>query len=147
MRTYMAAMQWAYSLPIGNRVQHLSAASMGTLPHLRKSFANGLREIRPLLMTDAMHLCCAKVGPSVPCQWCCKTRQTSIAELRLALKLLPGGHTLRRRSPLAPPHDFKRRFRLGFNNYLHSALTTALSREMNLVAPLALHPEGARTKT
>src|SRR6266403_2866428 len=88
MRTYMAAMQWAYSLPIGNRVQHLSAASMGALPHLRKSFANGLNkleEIRPLLMTDAMHPCCAKVGRSVPCQWCCKTRQTSIAELRLAL--------------------------------------------------------------
>ena len=75
-------------------------------------------------MTDAMHPCCAKVGPSVPCQWCCKTRQTSIAELRLALindYLVGIRHAAA--PPLAPPHDFKRQFRLGFNNYLHSALT------------------------
>jgi hypothetical protein len=45
MRTYMAAMQWAYSLHIGDLVQHLSAASMGASPHLRKSFANGLNKL------------------------------------------------------------------------------------------------------
>jgi hypothetical protein len=48
--------RWAYSHHIGNLVQHLSEASMATLPHLRKSFANGLNsltEIRPLLVTDA----------------------------------------------------------------------------------------------
>jgi hypothetical protein len=43
--TYMAAMQWAYSLHIGNLVQHLSAASMWASPHLRKSFANGLNKL------------------------------------------------------------------------------------------------------
>jgi hypothetical protein len=61
MRTYMAAMHWAYSLHIGNLSQHLSAASMAALPHLRKSLANGLNkiEIRALLMTVAMHLSCA----------------------------------------------------------------------------------------
>src|SRR5258708_39443948 len=107
MRTYMAAMQWAYSLHIGNRVQHLSAASMGTLPHLRKSFANGLREIRPLLMTDAMHLCCAKVGPSVPCQWCCKTRQTSIARASLSFEMITWWAYATPPLPLGSPARFQ----------------------------------------
>ena len=37
--------RWAYSLHIGNLVQHLSEASMAALPHLRKSFANGLNKL------------------------------------------------------------------------------------------------------
>ena len=63
----MAAMQWAYSLPIGNRVQHLSAASMGALPHLRKSFANGLNKLEGDSATsdDGRHASLLREGGSV----------------------------------------------------------------------------------
>ena len=43
--------------------------------------------------------------------------------MRRPVRFVPIARDTLRRSPLAPPCNFKRQFLLGFNNYLRSALT------------------------
>jgi hypothetical protein len=48
---------------------------------------------------------------------------TDLDEMRRPVRFVPIARDTLRRSPLAPPCNFKRQFLLGFNNYLRSALT------------------------
>jgi len=43
--------------------------------------------------------------------------------MRRPVRFVPIARDTLRRSPLAPPCNFKQQFLLGFNNYLRSALT------------------------